>query len=222
MRSVVFFLCVVFSSGVFAQTVPNSGILYRHDTRPPTEIFKDGFRAWGNNADIGDHVSGESCSCSRAERGARDSAYVATTANRAFADELASRASNLSGNTISWVYEIRSNNGMYSAEATLRANEPDANHLIRIAAYQSEWIGVGTIRREDIRGAHIYANGRLSRWEPNREYYVERPPHINTGIPSDITFARRSNDFVHYAGINGIIITACMLTLPCLRRNCAD
>ncbi|GIU28981.1 hypothetical protein L2719_02165 [Shewanella schlegeliana] len=52
--------------------------VYRFDSRPPEEIFKKGFKSWGDNMDLLAHISGDSCA---GPREARDSGFISTGAN---------------------------------------------------------------------------------------------------------------------------------------------
>lgn len=63
----------------YGQTVPavidrNSTFLYRGDSRPPADIFANGFKCWGNQQDVGLHVGS-----------ARGSTYIPTSKLRRIA-----------------------------------------------------------------------------------------------------------------------------------------
>jgi len=51
-------LCLLHPLITFANNTPNSGVLYRVDTRSPNEIFNTGFTPFGDNDNVRDHSRG--------------------------------------------------------------------------------------------------------------------------------------------------------------------
>lgn len=74
-------------------------LLIRHcsaDARGPDEIFSGGFKAWGDNMNLAEHVSGDS----------QDSGYVATSKYQQSAQDCA-RQDCASENGLDYVYKLR-------------------------------------------------------------------------------------------------------------------
>lgn len=69
-RLFIFFLWLIITPGYTAEFV------YRVDSRPPDVVFRDGFRAHGENRNLQQHIRGDSCAA-----GSRDSAFIATTSD---------------------------------------------------------------------------------------------------------------------------------------------
>lgn len=70
MRVIYLFLFLCTSSSLAVDFV------YRVDSRPPNEIFRDGFQSHGDNRNLQQHIRGDSCA-----GGSRDSIYIATTSD---------------------------------------------------------------------------------------------------------------------------------------------
>jgi hypothetical protein len=172
----LFFCCRL----AIAQVEPNSGTLYRADTRGPDQIFAHGFSAWGANEDLGAHTRGESCSGTSERRGRYDSAYISTAADIELARWWAQKIGSLREYEFSYtyVYRIRSNEYTFNLQQTLQAYIPHARGLIMVAAEQSEWPAYRQIDSRDIIDVERYRQGRLIDTTPN-PYYIPRNPFIN-------------------------------------------
>ena len=92
--------------------------VYRVDSRPPSEIFRDGFRSHGNNRNLQQHLRGDSCAA-----GSRDSAFIATTTSLSETYSIARHyySSSTFRGTL-YRYRIRANNIFYSIQ-------PSVNYL---------------------------------------------------------------------------------------------
>ncbi len=111
-KKVILFL--VFFSG-YASAVD---FVYRVDSRPPDEIFRDGFRSHGANRNLQQHIRGDSCAA-----GSRDSAFIATTSSLSETYSIARQyysGSRFRGTL--YRYRIRANNIFYSIQ-------PSVNYL---------------------------------------------------------------------------------------------
>ncbi|UGA36174.1 hypothetical protein JOS77_16955 [Chromobacterium haemolyticum] len=98
MKKISFLLCflvsLLFSSFSFSQPVSRSwpvSKVYRADSRPPEDVFKNGFSAWGININFNAHVLGLSGSS-----GSRDSAFIPTTSAESIAQRFATDLRNVS------------------------------------------------------------------------------------------------------------------------------
>ncbi|QAV22565.1 scabin-related ADP-ribosyltransferase [Proteus hauseri] len=88
--------------------------VYRADSRPPEEVFKKGFFAWGNNLNFHAHVNGVS-----GRRGSKDSAFIPTTSNFKSSEKFAKDLLNVSTDNKSYIYQIRATHNFYSALDTV-------------------------------------------------------------------------------------------------------
>ena len=70
---------LIFSTSIIscAKAEPPS-FVWRVDTRNYIEVFHDGFKSWGGNNNIYEHLSGVSCFSYQDEH---DSAFISTTAS---------------------------------------------------------------------------------------------------------------------------------------------
>lgn len=92
-------------------------VLYRVDTRPPDEVFRDGFSAWGSDLDLVRHTINTQD---------RSSGFVATTSDLAAANRIANdylAQTDASGGrryrTV-WVYRIAPDADMHNVAQSLR------------------------------------------------------------------------------------------------------
>ncbi|MDM3448009.1 pertussis toxin-like subunit ArtA [Citrobacter sp. Cb027] len=109
MRILLFFL-VLFSFNSFAVD-----FVYRVDSRPPGIVFRDGFRAHGNNHNLQQHIRGDSCAA-----GSRDSFYIATTSDIDETYRIARQYYSSSGFTgRMYRYRIRADNRFYSLQPSV-------------------------------------------------------------------------------------------------------
>lgn len=200
-----------------AQSIPNTGILYRMDTRPPEVIFRTGFSAWGNNDDLAEHTSGRSCSYTEGRDGNRRSAFVATTANPAFARRLARVAAQSTRSGRAYIYTIRSNDNLYELARSLRAYVPQEPGLATIASHQSEWSAYRQIRNQDVIGVAIYRRGHSVDYRSNPNY-LRQSPRINRGLFVPGLRSPDPQQQIYFNRVNEMLVTLCMVALPCLRN----
>lgn len=147
LKMLIFFL-TFFSGGANA-----ADFVYRVDSRPPSEIFRDGFRPHGNNRNLQQHLRGDSCAA-----GSRDSAFVATTTSLSETYNIARQyySSSTFRGTL-YRYRIRANNIFYSIQ-------PSVNYLTErgvtftgferiMMREQNEIVAAGHIPTENIADA---------------------------------------------------------------------
>jgi hypothetical protein len=80
--------------------------LWRGDSRPPSEIFKNGFNSKGSDFNLGDHALGVS----------DNSAYISTSRRRSVAEKFAGKNG--------YVYQIKGNVGGRNVNQTLGRSSP--------------------------------------------------------------------------------------------------
>ncbi|QHB32549.1 putative AB5 enterotoxin ADP-ribosylating subunit YtxA [Yersinia canariae] len=162
-------------------------IVWRVDARDHHDVFNHGFVAAGNNHNVADHLSGESCRKSRKMEG---SAFIATTANRSFAYDYAERvlknlAKQGSQNAKIYIYQIRAAENMYSAEDTLifllQGNNSFKNRsgfrMIYRLPYLSEWMAHRRIGAEQVAvGMAYHIDGGVMR----SDAYLSNPGFVQT------------------------------------------
>jgi pertussis toxin subunit 1 len=102
-----FLACFTFNDIAFSRPV---SIVYRADSRAPSDVFLNGFHAWGTNINFNSHVLGIS-----GRRGSRDSAFIPTTSSSNSANRFAIDLLNVSEDRTSYTYSIRATNNFYSA-----------------------------------------------------------------------------------------------------------
>ncbi|MGK0706917.1 scabin-related ADP-ribosyltransferase [Yokenella regensburgei] len=150
------FISIVLSSSLFissssfawANDVPNTGVLYRVDTRSPDEIFAIGFRSFGGNDSIRDHSRGVSC-VGRNE----NSAFISTSSDPEYAGNYARRLYSQTSAPV-YVYIITSRSNFYNMALSLENSGYTAG--IGNARTQSEWIAYNSIPNTTIRGVRTY------------------------------------------------------------------
>lgn len=197
----------------FADDVPNKGTVFRVDTRPPDEIFRDGFRSWGDDDNVRDHSSGASCYNHR-----RESAFVAVTTDPEYAGQYARRLAEQMEGT-AYVYIITSRDNMYNFFETLRVAGYQTG--LGMAERQSEWIAVGSIAANIISGARAYVHGsqptppviQNPNFNPGLQPQINTQPYIQRtadALPGEVVWEARRNP----------VIGACMAaTLWCSHRS---
>ena len=97
--------------------------VYRYDSRPPEDVFQNGFTAWGNNDNVLEHLTGRSC-----QVGSSNSAFVSTSSSRRYTEVYlehrmqeaveAERAGRGTGHFIGYIYEVRADNNFYNASSS--------------------------------------------------------------------------------------------------------
>lgn len=143
--------------------------VYRVDTRPPSVIFAEGFRAWGNNHNIVAHINGATCS-----NDGSTSAFVSTAASFDAARGIANQ--HLMQRSVTYIYRIRADQTFYSGPASvdwLQQRSGSASPLsvmsLEMARRADEWDAVDGIPAQNIVEAQeVTATG--SRSIPNTRY----------------------------------------------------
>ncbi|XAG70581.1 hypothetical protein MRM75_06285 [bacterium 19CA06SA08-2] len=150
------FIMLFFTSFSVLAVPASPKYVYRFDTRPPVTIFEQGFRSWGTNNSLLQHVHGASL-----RRESLDgSAFVATTSDINIAINLGRILARVHGPTYQfYVYRIRADQSFYSVPMSL---EYCALHDYRYVdardrfSRQQEYASHGGIRREQVESATRY------------------------------------------------------------------
>lgn len=157
---------------VFASAASHATFFYRMDTRPPEDIFRNGFTPGGNHPSIFQHVIGHTC-----QPGLRATAFIAASANETFAVNWGRE--NQPEGTRFYVYRIRASEHFYNAVQSLfHASRQTNDAAYEVAGWmymaESEWVTPVAIPPEDILGAAEYVSrGR-----------DQAPGHTGVYIPS--------------------------------------
>ncbi|MFJ7209595.1 alpha/beta hydrolase [Streptomyces sp. NPDC098789] len=149
-------------------------VLYRVDTRPPTEGFRDGFSAYGNDMDLEKHARGATTIGNSSQ--ARSSGFVSTTSNRAFALRFSEQL--LAGQQTVYLYEVVPNRSFYNLRSSLLARGGVDPSLVDHAQAQGEWVSTGRIPPD-----HIKSATPLSRPATGRGAPVAGPAQMNVKVP---------------------------------------
>lgn len=186
-------------------------IVWRVDTRDHNEIFSKGFSASGENDFVLDHLSGRSCR--GIESRLADSAFISTTADRGFAYNYLGRVLNgiqktITSSAMAYIYQIRADENMYSADYTLDfllrlgASEiqQEVHRIFRYAPYLSEWMAHRRVLAEQVMSATSYLleEGSIivDGYIPNPLYRQTRssaswnPYHSSFIVPSTMNMMR--------------------------------
>lgn len=150
--------------------------VYRADTRPPSDVFANGFNAWGTNTNFNAHVLGVS-----GGRGSRNSAFIPTTINENVADRFATDLMNVSPDNVSYVYTIRATPNMYEASHTMftlygRLNQRVPDITRQTMAEEAEYSAVAYIVPQQIRSVRIMSrlpNGESSITTQDNPHFIE-------------------------------------------------
>ncbi|MEE8658662.1 hypothetical protein CGLAMM_02030 [Acetobacteraceae bacterium EV16G] len=199
--SLIFIFSIFSVQNIYAvaNDVPNKGTVFRVDTRPPDEIFRDGFRSWGDDDNVRDHSTGASCYNHR-----RESAFVAVTTDPEYAGQYARRLAEQMEGT-AYVYIITSRDNMYNFFETLRLAGYQTG--LGMAERQSEWIAVGSIAANTISGVRAYVHG-VAPTPPvihNPNFNPSLQPQINTqsyrqrtadALPGEVVWEARRNPVI--------------------------
>lgn len=105
---------IAMTPAAFAQPVTR---VYRIDTRPPAEVFRDGLRGVGLSLDVLEHSLGNSC---REPDPLRASAWISMTYDREEAIGFAEGLLGADAHPFVWLYTIRPDNGYLSVENLVR------------------------------------------------------------------------------------------------------
>lgn len=209
----IFMLLVTVASTLWAAA---PSVVYRTDVRPPTVlsdgspgIFSTGFREWGENDDLEQHVDGSSLG----REGADGSAFVATTTDLQFAT---GRFFTSLGAEF-YVYEIRPTDNFYGVILTFESwGRSDAYYreLAEDYRFQAEYAAFGGIASDQIIRATRYTvvNGQAVRgntvnnpsYQPaatvaNGNPYPHRPPATNIWNPT-VHCATSSSTHMSFGG----------------------
>lgn len=214
MRYFILFLGVFFissSSFTLANNVPNSGVLFRVDTRNPDEIFANGFNSFGVNDSVRDHSRGVSC-VGRAE----NSAFISTSSDPEYAGNYARRLYSQTSRPV-YVYIITSRSDMYNMDHSLENIGYTAGYENAIT--QSEWIAHNSIPNTAIQGVRIYAGSITPPIVPNPHYDSNTRPDVNT-LPYVSQTETNADGTVNLQAETRPFVSACMAaTLSCFKTN---
>jgi pertussis toxin subunit 1 len=128
-------------------------VVMRVDSRGPNEIFKNGFKAWGQNDNVLDHLSGQSIHVTG------DSAFIATTEDKLVTAIIFQTFCSQNSSATKWGYSIYTDGNFYEANKTLESiiKNPDlhpnypankvetAKVLLEKTAKSQEWLAKSAI-----------------------------------------------------------------------------
>ncbi|MGW8955492.1 alpha/beta hydrolase [Streptomyces sp. NPDC055709] len=152
-------------------------VLYRVDTRPPSEIFAEGFSSYGKDLDLEKHARGATTIGNSRE--AKSSGFVATTSNRNFAVRFSEQL--LSDKPTVYLYEIVPNRSFYDLRSSLQAKGGVDPSLVEHAQVQGEWVSTGRIPPD-----HIKSVTPLSRPASGRGAPVAGATELNEKVPGTV------------------------------------
>ncbi|MGO4503145.1 MULTISPECIES: scabin-related ADP-ribosyltransferase [unclassified Dyella] len=190
-RLVAFLLvCQIGVAGLAFAAPPK--FVYRVDTRPPSVIFAEGFRAWGTNHNIVAHINGATCSSDGST-----SAFVSTAANFNAARDIANK--HLLQRSVTYIYRIRADQTFYSGPASmdwLQQRSGSVSPLsvlsLEMARRADEWDAVDGIPAQNIvETQEVTATG--SRSIPNTRYF-----NVNTQGNANPYTANAADTLQHY------------------------
>ncbi|MFK2891097.1 hypothetical protein [Dyella flagellata] len=181
-RLLMILFLVLFPMASNALSPPEN--LYRYDYRPPSEISRTGFQAWGDNTDILGHLTGVTCGTSQS-----NSAYVSFGDSEAIIREAINESGDRTRNI--WIYTIRATGDFFSARETLDEGMRSTDQATRRAAimadrygevvvpYENEWVARGSVPVNLLVQAQEYA------WrETDRQYMpVGEPVPLSHDAP---------------------------------------
>lgn len=146
---ICFFISILIFMYNKAYAAPS--IVYRMDKRPPSEIFKHGFKTWGDNDNLFEHVEGISMGITDGS----GSAFVSTTSDLQYAIEFA-QAVRLEE---FYIYEIRATDNFYSLNITFThfaQTDPGYNEILYNFASSNEFAAYHGISNSQIIRATLY------------------------------------------------------------------
>ncbi len=151
------FFFLIFNNLAIARPVSS---VYRADSRAPSDVFSNGFHAWGTNINFNAHIQGVS-----GRRGTRDSAFIPTTSSLQAAERFSMDLLNVSPSQVSYIYHVRPTHNFYSALTTIHyiydfagVRIPDS--IRRVISEEQEYSAYQQIQPELVRSVTIYT--RLS------------------------------------------------------------
>jgi hypothetical protein len=143
--------------------------VYREDNRPPEEIFRTGFSAWGTNPDLASHVEGRTSNNRRAGSGGdAGSLFIPTTKSLSWLQNTWARNRIFAGGDSpmrTYIYRIRATGNFFNVYDSLMASarnlpQPERRRLENIALTyqrQAEWVATERILPNQIEWADEYA-----------------------------------------------------------------
>jgi len=167
---------------LIVSTASHASYFYRMDTRPPDEIFHNGFTPGGTHPSIFQHVIGETC-----QTGVRTTGFVAVSSNETFAVNWGSENQPVGARF--YVYRIRASEHFYNAvQSLLHARRQTNDMAYEIAAWrymaESEWVTPVAIPADDIIEATEYVSQgrdrppqRIAAYQP--EHALDAPGTMN-------------------------------------------
>ncbi len=202
----LFFCLASFNSGA-----KPPDIVWRVDTRDHNEIFGAGFFSSGENDFVLEHLSGRSCRSYDSH--SADSAFISTTADREFAYNYLERVlkniqKTITSSTKAYIYQIRADANMYSADHSLDSLlrrgasgiQQEVHRIFRYAPFLSEWMAHRRVLAEQVMSAtsYILEGGRVifNEYLPNPFYRQTRSsasmnPYRNAlTLPSTLNMMR--------------------------------
>jgi hypothetical protein len=141
--------------------------VFRVDDRDPSVIFQAGFRPWGSNTNLVEHLEGSTCNNveNPAAAGVQGSIYVSTSDDRQVAMNVVRvrlrQMVRANVPPVVWMYTIRATSNVYSVARTFEAG----NQNLAAGRYQTtyrqalvlrEWVVRGPVPRDMIVGAQRY------------------------------------------------------------------
>ncbi|MDY1546691.1 scabin-related ADP-ribosyltransferase [Luteibacter sahnii] len=131
-----------------------ANFLYRADTRPPSDVFQNGFTPWGDNTSLFLHVVGLTC-----QPGDQTTGFVATTRSEPFA--IGWGRNHQSNGTHFYVYRIRAGPQFFNAARSLfhaadRSGDSTYEYTGWTYLAENEWVSHRPIAAGDIIDAVEY------------------------------------------------------------------
>ena len=171
--------------------------IYRIDSRPPSQIFEEGFQTWGTSTNFFEHVLGYSLGDDIPDT-SRSGLISASDSPDSSLRFFGGMLTNPTEEIEYYLYEIRANENVYSAQRTAsfyqqRINtnsiefiQGDIDTAIEavdaiqgIFAYQREWFNVGPIPRERVRSAWRVDSVPINPDHIRHQRYVHFTARIN-------------------------------------------
>jgi pertussis toxin subunit 1 len=223
LRRIAAMLACLVASAV--QAAPDQ--VFRVDDRNPSVIFQAGFRTWGSNSNLLEHIEGSTCNVPGTARAAEGSNYISTSQTAEAARNVARvrlrQMVDAHLAPVVWMYTIRATPAVYNVARTFEASGQTLGTgrlqpAYRAAVALNEWVVRGPITRDLIVGAQQYelVNGVVV---PVRDMYLANPNYVpaateaNPGplTPSVLTEAQTTMGRLRAALTDGarLAISAC-------------
>lgn len=173
----------VFFGGGAAHAAPVNWV-YRIDYYPPSEVFKNGFRAFGQNMDIYSHLSGQACVAPTHSNG--DSGFINTVADLDTLRGIATRMVRTDPrHRTLYLYRVRADGNFYDAIPSLEAYEnamPDGIGDISPTTYQAARLARTFIVPRYIEPANIMEADEVAFDIANNTAHIGNRVHNNNYI----------------------------------------